>query len=81
MDNTLEFIQDYLKQHVDNPPEILTAETRLEEIGIDSLGLLELIFDLEEKQNVSVPQDIPRPETVGQLIEIVEKYKPAVVND
>lgn len=80
MDNTLDLIKDYLKQHTDNPPEALTAESRLDEIGIDSLGRLELIFELEEKYNISVPQDIPMPETVGKLIEIVEKYKPADVN-
>lgn len=81
MDDTLDLIKEYLKQHLDNPQEELTVETRLDVIGIDSLGLLELIFDLEEKYNINMPQDIPVPETVGQLIETIEKYKPAAVNE
>ena len=80
MADTLDLIKDYLNQHLDNPPENLTVESRLDEIGVDSLGLLELLFELEEKYNINVPQDIPTPETVGQLIEIVEKYKPAAVD-
>jgi acyl carrier protein len=80
MDNTLDLIKDYLERHLDNPPENLTPESRLDEIGIDSLGLLELIFDLEEQYKISVPQDIPTPETIGQLIEIIEKYKPVTVD-
>ena len=81
MDNTLDLIKDYLKQHMDNPPEDLTAESKLADIGIDSLGLLELLFELEEKFGINVPQDITPPETIGQLIEIVDQYKPAAANE
>lgn len=80
MDNVLDLIKNYLDRHLDNPPENMTPESRLDEIGIDSLGLLELIFDLEDQYKISVPQDIPTPETVGQLIEIIEQYKPVAVN-
>jgi len=81
MENTLDIIKDYLKEHMDNPPEALTAETRLDDIGIDSLGLLELLFELEDNYNINVPDDIPAPETVGQLIKIVDQFKPAATNE
>ena len=79
--DTLELINEYLKRHVNNPPENLTLESKLDGIGLDSLALLELLFELEEKYGISLPNDLSRPETVGQLVEIVEKLKPAMVNE
>ena len=72
-------IREYINKHVNKPPENLTVESRLDEIGIDSLALLELVFELEEKHGVNVPNDVPMPETVAQLIELIEKYKPETV--
>lgn len=81
MDNNLELIRDYLERHLDNPPENLTPESRLDEVGIDSMALLELIFELEDKYDIHLPDDVSSPETVGQLIALVEQYKPAAVNE
>lgn len=75
MNNTLDLITDYLKRHLDDPPEEITPESRLEDIGVDSLAGIELIFDLEEEYGITIPDEVPMPETVGGLIEIVEKYK------
>ncbi|MHB8258167.1 MAG: acyl carrier protein [Acidiferrobacterales bacterium] len=80
MDNRLEPIKAYLDRHLDNPPENLTLESRLDEIGIDSMGLLELMMDLEDKYDFRLPEDVPLPETVDQLIALVEQYKPSVLN-
>lgn len=77
---TLKLINEYIKRHADNPPENLTMESRLDGIGIDSLALLELIFELEEKHGINVPNDVPMPETVAQLVELIEKFKPASVS-
>lgn len=81
MEDTLDLIKNYLNQHLDNPPGEVTVDSRLDEIGVDSLGLIELIFEMEEKYKINVPQDLEKPETIGQLIGIVEKYKPAASND
>lgn len=75
--NTLQLLQEFLKRRVNNPPESLSLEMRLEDIGVDSLTLLDLMFDMEDKFGVRMPDDLPRPETVGELIDIFEKLKPA----
>lgn len=80
MDKNLELIKVYLDRHLDNPPENLTPESRIDEIGIDSLALLELMMELEDKYDFRLPEDVPTPETVGQLLALVEKYKPAAIN-
>jgi len=75
--DTLELLREFIKRRVANPPEEVTLESRLEEIGVDSLTLLDLMFDMEDKFGVRMPDDLPRPETVGELIAIFEKLKPA----
>ena len=76
---TLELIKEYINRHVDNPPENLTLESRLNEIGLDSLALLQLLFEVEDKYGVHWPNNVPTPKTVGQLVELVEKFKPPAV--
>jgi acyl carrier protein len=74
--DTLELLRDFIKRRVANPPEEITMESRLEDIGVDSLTLLDLMFDMEDKFGVRMPDDLPRPETVTELIAIFEKLKP-----
>ena len=37
------------------PIERLTPDARLDEIGAESLDVIEIVFDLEEKFNISIP--------------------------
>ena len=37
------------------PAEQLTAETRLEDIGAQSLDVIEIVFELEERFGISIP--------------------------
>jgi acyl carrier protein len=73
---TLEQLKEFIQRRVGNLTEPVTTESNLEAIGVDSLMLLDLMFDLEDKYNVRLPDDVARPETVGDLIAIFEKLKP-----
>lgn len=60
-------------------PEELTDETTLESLGIDSLGLAEIIFAIEENFDVAVPFNANEPgaesldlSTVGSVCAAVE---------
>ena len=78
--STLELIKEYISKHAVNPPENLTLESRLDGIGVESLAMLELLFEVEDKYGITLPNDAPMPETVGQLVELIEKYKPSAVS-
>lgn len=75
--STLDLIKEYINRQVENPPENLTLDTKLDTIGVDSLAMLELMFELEEKYNIQLPDNAPTPDTIGQLVELFDKYKPA----
>ena len=60
-------------------PQALTMETRLADLGLDSLSMVELIFALEEAFDISVPFNANDPGTqdfdlssVGAIIAAVE---------
>lgn len=52
------------------PPEEIKLDTTFEELGFDSLDGLNLIFELEEEFNVTVPDD--KVQSMKSVREVVE---------
>lgn len=68
---TLDTIKEVLEENLDIEPETVTEESTFDDLGIDSLDMVELICDLEEKCDV----DFGEPEglqTVGDLVEYID---------
>jgi len=42
-------------------------------LGVDSLTLLELMFEIEEQLGVNVGEDTPPPKTCGELRQLLER--------
>ncbi len=77
MNDELEIVREFLKERLSIDSARIVPEATLEELDIDSLMLLELFFELEEKLDVNLSQDLPTPKTIGQMIEIVRGLKNA----
>ena len=68
--NDLELIKNFLKNRVESPLlDKIVPDATLTELGIDSLMLVELIFEFEDQTGLTVPTDIPPPTTVGELLQ------------
>ena len=53
-----------------------TPESTLESLGLDSLDTITLMFELESKAGVSIPdEDVRGLRTVGDIIECVRRLK------
>ena len=68
---TLDTVKEVLESNLDIDPENVTEDATFEDLGIDSLDMVELICDLEEKCSV----DFGEPEgltTVGNLVEYID---------
>lgn len=65
---TLDVVKEVLAENLDIEADAVTEDATLDSLGIDSLDMVELICDLEEKCDVEFgePSGI---ETVGQLVE------------
>lgn len=53
------------------------AATELASLGVDSLSLLELVFEIEEKFGVKVDEDTPPPRSCGELVALIERLAAA----
>jgi len=65
-------ILDALHKRYDIAVASVTPETTLESLEVDSLGLVELMFEVEDKLGVPAPEDFPTPVTLADLVKIVE---------
>ena len=75
MPDHLDVIRDFLNERLAIAPERVVREAKLSELGVDSLMLLELFFEFEERLNVNLSKDLPTPKTVGELLAIVERLQ------
>jgi acyl carrier protein len=74
--DNLTLLAEFLQKRENIDPARVKPDATLEELKVDSLLLLELLFEFEDRLGVKIPNDIPPPKTVGDLLEIVEKLIP-----
>jgi acyl carrier protein len=73
MTTTFEGLRDIIVKDFELPPERLTVDTPLEEIELDSLAVTEVIFSLEDKFNVTVPNTGPTFSTLGDIANHIDQ--------
>jgi acyl carrier protein len=56
-DETLKVTTDILKNHVDIGRAILPADHIQHDLGLDSLGVMEVVADIEDSFNVTIPTE------------------------
>jgi len=71
---TEEQILDVIRKHAPEAVAPVTRDSRIEDTGIDSYGLIEVVFDLEEQLGTDIPYNandasFADAETVGDLID------------
>jgi acyl carrier protein len=66
--DTLTQLRAMLQERLGSDPAAVVPEATLESLGVDSLMLLDLMFEFEEKLSIQLPQDLPRPTTVAELL-------------
>ena len=70
----LEKVKAILREQFDVEEDSITAETRIsEDLGADSLDVVDLLMSLEDEFEVEVPDDeIENIKTVGELVKYIE---------
>lgn len=69
-------VRNVLARQLEISPDLITGETRIfDDLGADSLDVVELIMTLEEHYNIIITNDnASELMTVGQIVEFIEKY-------
>ena len=55
-------------------PEDVSLDTRLDELGIDSLGAITIMYELEERLDVEIPNEVfGSLKTVNDIVSLLEQ--------
>lgn len=69
---TLERLSRILVQHYRLDPALLTPDQPLESFGIDSLGMVEMLFFIEEEFHVDLPSNGIAFRTLGDVVKFID---------
>ncbi len=71
---TIDIVKDVLVENLDLEAGQITEDATLDSLGIDSLDMVELICDLEEKCDIEFgePEGI---DTIGKLVAHIDSLK------
>lgn len=69
----------FIASKIENPDvATITAASKFEELGLDSLDTVQLLFDAEETFGVSFDgEEVKSLRSVGDIIDYISKHPPA----
>jgi acyl carrier protein len=73
METTLATLQRVLAKDYALAPEALTPAARLEDLGIDSLGTAELLFNIEDIFHIVLPPEAVPLATLGDVVDYIDQ--------
>jgi len=71
--STLSVIQQMIAESAEVPIESLEPNRPLKEIDVDSLTVLEVMFDLEDKFKIKMPEERVPIHTVQDIADLVDR--------
>jgi acyl carrier protein len=72
MNTTIDRLRLLLVKDYKLDPATLLPDAPLEELGIDSLGVAELMFNIEDEFKVTIPGDPIALKTVGDVVGYID---------
>lgn len=73
MTTTLESLRAILMKDYKIQPDRVTLDAPLESLGIDSLGTVELLWNIEEAFQIKLPPDPVELPTLGDVVRYVDE--------
>jgi acyl carrier protein len=69
----LERLRQILAKEFEVATELINPTARMDELAIDSLAVIEVMFRLEDEYKISFPQDPGELKTVGDLVSTIDR--------
>ena len=70
---TLERIQDLLAQKFELKRDQLQPQSQLEGLGLDSLAIIEFMFNVEDEFKIKMPEERIEIRTVQDIVDTVDR--------
>ena len=74
MATTFERLQELFMAHFDYKIEELTATTTLENLGLDSLDIIEFMFDIEGEFDIRIPDREFKVGTIQDMVDALDRF-------
>ena len=74
MSTTLGRLQRLFIARFDYKIEELTATTTLEYLGLDSLDIIEFMFDIEKEFNIRIPDREFKATTIQDMVDALDRF-------
>jgi acyl carrier protein len=71
---TFERLQQLFIAHFDYKIEELTATTTLENLGLDSLDIIEFMFDIENEFDIKIPDREFKVITIQDMVDALDRF-------
>ena len=81
MKTTFERLGMMLVRDYKIPPDSLALDTPFENLGIDSLGMAELMFYIEDEFSVKLPNEQVELSTVGHVVRYIDQLVTSQLNN
>ena len=73
--DSLNLIREFLDGRLGVPPQQVVPAATLANLGVDSLMMLELVFECEVRFGVTLDKNLKSPKTVGELVVLVDRLR------
>ena len=73
--DSLNLIREFLDGRLGVPPQQVVPAATLATLGVDSLMMLELVFECEDRFGVTLDKNLKSPKTVGELVALVDRLR------
>ena len=67
------FMAEVLSEKYDVPREAISPQATLTELGLDSLTVVELLFDVEDEFGIEVPEERATFQTLAEAAALVDE--------
>jgi len=73
MTTTFEHLRAILVKDYKLDPNLVTLDAELEALGIDSLGVAELLFNVEDEFHITLSPDAVQLRTFGDVVRFIDE--------
>lgn len=75
--SSLQELQDLIQQKYGIDPATLDPHASIRGAGLDSLALVEFLFEVEDKFGLSLPEEYSNIDTLADLAKVVDELRAA----
>jgi acyl carrier protein len=72
---SLGLIREFLQDRLGIAPDLVVSDAQLDALGVDSLMLLELMFEFEDRFSITLSKDLNSPKTVGEMVALMDQLR------